>query len=126
MGSQGFAFLMPIGSITADFHQAMLSVPNGMSFGKSNQYIDFTSKGKYDSLYMRIDFEKNTNTGVAFIDFANPEDILNFLTHHSRQWDSLVGYAFIMADRPYIRSWGFLWWLPSRSVFLAFSSADHC
>ncbi|KAK3676324.1 hypothetical protein LTR78_003598 [Recurvomyces mirabilis] len=68
------------------------NVPNRMTFGELKNYIDFTSKGKYDFLYLRIDFEKNTNVGYAFIDFANPEDILEFLTHRNgTRWSQSNG-----------------------------------
>ncbi|KAK4553346.1 hypothetical protein LTR86_009647 [Recurvomyces mirabilis] len=54
-----------------------------------------SGKGEYDFLYLRIDFEKNTDVRwYALIDFANPEDILDFLT------GSLVGDFCQARSRP--------------------------
>lgn len=59
------------------------NVPNRMSFGELKAIVDATSKGKYTFLYLRVDFKRNSNVGYAFIDFANPEDILDFFKHRN-------------------------------------------
>ncbi|KAK3670437.1 hypothetical protein LTR78_009677 [Recurvomyces mirabilis] len=65
---------------TAISTPAVVVAGSGYELRGAKNYIDFTSKGKYDFLYLPVDFEKNTNVGYPFIDFANHGDILDFLT----------------------------------------------
>lgn len=65
------------GGVCADALQAMLK-----------QIVDETSLGRYDFMYLRIDFANNCNVGYAFINFEDPIWILDFVTARAgRRWN---------------------------------------
>ncbi|KAF9892202.1 hypothetical protein FE257_002608 [Aspergillus nanangensis] len=50
--------------------------------------VDETSHGKYDFMYLRIDFANNCNVGYAFINFEDPIDIIDFVKMRAgRTWN---------------------------------------
>ena len=52
------------------------------------QIVDETSLGKYDFMYLRIDFANNCNVGYAFINFEDPIWILDFVNARAgRRWN---------------------------------------
>lgn len=41
--------------------------------------LDVTSHGRYDFMYLRIDFANNCNVGHAFINFTDAQSIVPFV-----------------------------------------------
>lgn len=63
------------------------NIPNRMSYRELKAIIDVTSFGMYDFSYLRIDFEKGTNVGYAFVNFADPMSIISFVSYYgTRRW----------------------------------------
>lgn len=47
--------------------------------------VDESSFGRYDFMYLRIDFSNDCNVGYAFINFVDPMDIIEFVLARSNQ-----------------------------------------
>ncbi|KAK4548448.1 hypothetical protein LTR36_009358 [Oleoguttula mirabilis] len=63
------------------------NIPNRMNCWELKEILDHTSMGDYDFSYLRIDFEKGTNVGYAFVNFADPMTIMPFVDHYEgRRW----------------------------------------
>ncbi|KAF2167439.1 hypothetical protein M409DRAFT_34099, partial [Zasmidium cellare ATCC 36951] len=53
--------------------------------------VDAVSFGKYDFVYMRLDFERNLSVGCGFVNFIDAESIVPFLQHsQSRHWNQHI------------------------------------
>ena len=61
------------------------NIPNRMTVQELKALLDVTSFGAYDFSYLRIDFEKGTNVGYAFVNFADPMNIIPFLDHYENK-----------------------------------------
>jgi hypothetical protein len=68
------------------------NIPNRIDQPMLKQIIDETSFGKYDFMYLRIDFTNNCNVGYAFINFQLPEDIIAFVMN-------IVGQRWANSDK---------------------------
>lgn len=65
----------------------MRNIPNRMDVHGFIACLDESSHGKYDFAYLRIDFQKGTNVGYAFVNFSKPEYITEFVEHwNGRCW----------------------------------------
>ncbi|KAF1822665.1 uncharacterized protein K489DRAFT_213653 [Dissoconium aciculare CBS 342.82] len=65
------------------------NLPNQWGASHMKSILDTTSWGCYDFSYLRIDFQRNTNVGYAFVNFCQATDIVPFYqTYIGREWDS--------------------------------------
>jgi hypothetical protein len=79
------------------------NIPNKVTQAQLKVIVDRTSFGRYDFMYLRIDFSNGCNVGYAFINFADPFDIIEFTQARSgAKWDDFrsdkvaeVSYATI-------------------------------
>ncbi|KAL8795982.1 MAG: hypothetical protein Q9195_001558 [Heterodermia aff. obscurata] len=55
------------------------NIPNKIDQAMLKDIVDETSRGKYDFMYLRIDFANNCNVGYAFINFEDPFYIIDFM-----------------------------------------------
>lgn len=55
------------------------NIPNKIDQAMLKDIVDETSRGKYDFMYLRIDFANNCNVGYAFINFEDPYHIIDFM-----------------------------------------------
>ncbi|KAF4767279.1 hypothetical protein HAV15_009254 [Penicillium sp. str.  len=59
------------------------NIPNKITSDQLKSILDESSYGKYDFLYLRMDFTHRCNVGYAFMNFGDPIDIVNLV--HSRE-----------------------------------------
>ncbi|KAI1213433.1 RNA recognition motif 2-domain-containing protein [Annulohypoxylon truncatum] len=55
------------------------NIPNKVHQAMLKDIVDRSSHGKYDFMYLRIDFANDCNVGYAFINFVDPLDIIDFV-----------------------------------------------
>ncbi|KXJ94391.1 RNA recognition motif 2-domain-containing protein [Microdochium bolleyi] len=61
------------------------NIPNKVDQAMLKGIIDESSWGKYDFMYLRIDFANDCNVGYAFINFVDPLDIIDFMKARANQ-----------------------------------------
>ena len=61
------------------------NIPNEMSLEQFKGVVDSVCFGRYDFIYLRIDFALNQNVGYAFVNFLKPEDMLRFVDRFDGQ-----------------------------------------
>ena len=55
------------------------NIPNRVDQAMLKNLVDATSRGRYDFMYLRIDFANNCNVGYAFINFVDAQSIIPFV-----------------------------------------------
>ncbi|KAJ5822902.1 Meiosis protein MEI2 [Penicillium robsamsonii] len=67
------------------------NIPNKLSSEQLQRIIDESSYGKYDFLYLRMDFTHRCNVGYAFMNFGDPIDILDLVrAREGKTWPSCI------------------------------------
>ncbi|KAI1281417.1 RNA recognition motif 2-domain-containing protein [Xylaria sp. FL0933] len=61
------------------------NIPNKVDQAMLKRIVDESSWGKYDFMYLRIDFANDCNVGYAFINFVDPLDIIDFVGARGNQ-----------------------------------------
>lgn len=65
------------------------NIPNKVDQEMMKAYLDETSFGDYDFMYLRIDFANNCNVGYAFINFVDASRIIPFARARAgRRWNA--------------------------------------
>ncbi|KAJ5261886.1 hypothetical protein N7505_008753 [Penicillium chrysogenum] len=59
------------------------NIPNKITVDQLKSILDESSHGKYDFLYLRMDFNHRCNVGYAFMNFGDPIDIIDLV--HARE-----------------------------------------
>ncbi|KAF2841717.1 hypothetical protein M501DRAFT_928618, partial [Patellaria atrata CBS 101060] len=63
------------------------NIPNEMDFATFKNWMDNGSRGQFDFLYNRIDYSTGRGVGYAFVNFVDPDAVVNFFRRvNGRSW----------------------------------------
>ena len=64
------------------------NIPNRVDQAMLKNLLDVTSRGRYDFMYLRIDFANNCNVGYAFVNFIDAQSVIPFvLARAGKRWN---------------------------------------
>ncbi|KAJ9612200.1 hypothetical protein H2200_003797 [Cladophialophora chaetospira] len=64
------------------------NIPNRVDQAMLKNLLDTTSRGRYDFMYLRIDFANNCNVGYAFVNFIDAQSVIPFvLARAGKRWN---------------------------------------
>lgn len=82
------------------------NIPNKFSSGMLIDFMNQTHFGRYDFLYLRMDFKNRCNVGYAFVNFIDAEAVYDFNRRVSGQrWKNF--YSMKVAELTYASVQGF-------------------
>lgn len=86
-----YAGASPAGAYTSGYTTVMLrNIPNRYTREKLVEIMNQDYEGKYDFVYLPIDFNSKCNVGYAFINFRQPADSVQFIKDFHGQKTKLV------------------------------------
>lgn len=66
------------------------NIPNKFTADNLIEFINYTHFGKYDFLYLRMDFKNKCNVGYAFVNFVDTASVKSFfLRINGKRWCSM-------------------------------------
>ncbi|CEO58495.1 hypothetical protein PMG11_03216 [Penicillium brasilianum] len=84
------------------------NIPHGMVWRELKAILDLSSAGRYNYLYLRINFGANVNVGYAFINFKTPADLAVFVRARvGRIWPGFEQFTGRIAEFTYADVQGF-------------------
>ena len=90
------------------------NIPNRVDQAMLKALLDITSYGRYDFMYLRIDFANNCNVGYAFINFTDAQSIVPFvLARAGKRWncfasDKIAEVSYASKSSPLTPRWPLL------------------
>jgi hypothetical protein len=71
------------------------NIPNTMTLVDLVTILNMVVKGKYDFVYLRVDFSNQHNVGYAFINFTEPKSIVPFCDYLAgTPWVRFLGHKY--------------------------------
>ncbi|KAF5580967.1 meiosis mei2 [Fusarium pseudoanthophilum] len=91
-GSRGLNNIVDLGELIAgrDVRTTIMlrNIPNKVDQPLLKKIVDVSSFGRYDFMYLRIDFANDCNVGYAFINFVKAEYIIDFFqARANKRWN---------------------------------------
>ncbi|KAJ5358551.1 uncharacterized protein N7496_010964 [Penicillium cataractarum] len=84
------------------------NIPHVMAWRELKAILDLSSAGRYNYLYLRINFGADLNVGYAFINFVTPADVAVFVRARAgRTWPGFEQFTGKIAEITYADVQGF-------------------